>query len=229
MMGHSKNVSVNQAMTKWSDYMNSLGLGCQLGVDLPNERRGLIPVADYYEKAYKGAWNGMTILGNAIGQGEVKVTPLQLANLSAIIANGGSYFIPHVVKCVQSGDIDAKFRSKKFTKVTKEACDVVAQGMRMSAMGGVCKVLSRMPIEACGMSGAASSSGNENSIFIGYAPLDNPKIAVAVIVEGGGWGGKFAVPVGGLIMEQYLNGGLSDESKSRSKALQEEYIECNMD
>ena len=117
----------------------------------------------------------------------------------------------------------------KSTKVTKEACDVVAQGMRMSAMGGVCKVLSRMPIEACGMSSAASSSGNENSIFIGYAPVENPKIAVAVIVEGGGWGGKFAVPVGGLVMEQYLNGGLSDESKSRSKALQEEHIEYNMD
>lgn len=229
MMGHSKYVSVHNAMTKWSEYMHSLGLGYQLGVDLPNERRGLIPVADYYEKAYKGAWNGRAILGNAIGQGEVKATPLQLANLSAIIANGGSYFIPHVVKRLQSGDIDAKFKSMKSSKVTKEACDVVAQGMRMSAMGGVCKVLSRMPIEACGMSGAASSSGNENSIFIGYAPVENPKIAVAVIVEGGGWGGKFAVPVGGLVMEQYLNDGLSEESKRRSKALQEEHIEYNMD
>ncbi len=229
MMGHPKYVSVYNAMTKWSEYMHSLGLGYQLGVDLPNERRGLIPVADYYEKAYKGAWNGRTILGNAIGQGEISVTPLQLANLSAIIANGGSYFMPHVVKCIQSGDIDAKIKSMKSSKVTKEACDVVAQGMRMSAMGGVCKALSTMPIEACGMSGAASSSGNENSIFIGYAPVENPKIAVAVIVEGGGWGGKFAVPVGGLVMEQYLNGSLSEESKRRSKALQEEHIDYNMD
>ena len=229
MMGHPKYVFVYKAMTKWCEYMNSLGLGCQLGIDLPNERRGVIPVAEFYEKAYKGAWNGRTILGNAIGQGEIRVTPLQLANLSAIIANGGSYYIPHVVKCVQDVEIDEKFKSKKVAKVTKEACDVVARGMRMSVIGGVCKTLSGMPIEACGMSGAASNNGIDNSIFIGYAPVEPPKIAVAVIVEGGGWGGKFAVPIGGLVMEKYLNENLSEESMRRSKALQEEQIEYNVD
>ena len=126
----SKYGSVQNAMNTWRDYMVSMGFGYRLGIDLPGEKRGLIPNAMFYDKAYKGSWNGLTIISIAIGQGEVNATPLQIANLGATIANRGYYYTPHVVKQVQGEKLDTTYTRRHFTKASRESYDYVVQGMR---------------------------------------------------------------------------------------------------
>jgi len=211
-------------MTMWKDYMSSLGFGYKLGIDLQHENRGFIPNADYYDGVFHHQWDGSSIVNIAIGQGEVTATPLQLANLSAIIANRGHYFIPHVVKEIQGAKIDSIYTTLRQTKVNRDACDAVINGLHMSAIRGTCRDLSTLPIEACGISGTAISRGYDHSTFIGFAPMDHPKIAVAVYVENGGWGAKYGVPIGGLVMEQFLNGALSEASKDKAEQIRQENI-----
>jgi len=213
MMDNKKYKTVQEALEKWREDIISLGFGYHLGIDLPNEKRGLIPNADFYNKAYRGQWSGMTILNNAIGQGEILATPLQLANLSAIIANRGHFYTPHVVKKIQGEPINKKYKLQRDTQVSRDAYDIVIHGMRQSVLGGTCKVLSSLPIEACGVSDMASYKEKHHSVFIGFAPVEDPKIAIAVYIENGGGDAKCAVPIGGCIMEKYLNGELSDTSK----------------
>ena len=192
MIGNrAKYGSVQNAMNTWRDYMVSMGFGYKLGIDLPGERRGLIPNAAFYDRAYKGSWNGLTIISISIGQGEVNATPLQIANLGATIANRGYFYVPHVV-----------------TKV----------------LGGTCRAVGRYNFEACGKTGTAQNRGHDHSVFMGFAPMNNPKIAVAVYVENGGWGADYGVPLGGLIMEQYINGKLSPESQKRAEEFQQRRI-----
>ena len=178
--------SVQNAMNTWRDYMVSMGFGYRLGVDLPGEKRGLIPNAQFYDKAYKGSWNGLTIISIAIGQGEVNATPLQIANLGATIANRGYFYVPHVVRKVQDEPLDTTFTRKHYSKASKRCYDYVVAGMRASATGGTCKALARYDFMACGKTGTAQNRGRDHSVFMGFAPMDNPKIAVAVYVENGG-------------------------------------------
>jgi len=220
----SKYGTVQNAMNTWRDYMVSMGFGYRLGIDLPGEKRGLIPNAQFYDKAYKGSWNGLTIISIAIGQGEVNATPLQIANLGATIANRGWYYVPHVVKKVQGEPLDTTFTRKHYSKAGRTAYDYVVQGMRASALGGTCHELSRYNFEACGKTGTAQNRGHDHSVFMGFAPMNNPKIAVAVYVENGGWGATFGVPIGGLIMEQYINGKLSEASLQKAEAIQHKVI-----
>ena len=220
----SKYGSVQNAMNTWRDYMVSMGFGYKLGVDLPGEKRGLIPNADFYDRAYKGSWNGLTIISISIGQGEVLLTPLQIANLGATIANRGYYYVPHVVRKVQGEPLDTAFTRRHFTKANARAYDFVVQGMRSSALGGTCHALAHYDFQACGKTGTAQNRGHDHSVFMGFAPMDKPKIAVAVYVENGGWGATYGVPIGGLIMEQYIHGKLSEASMKKAESFQNRHI-----
>ncbi len=220
----SKYGSVQNAMNKWRDYMVSMGFGYKLGIDLPGEKRGLIPNAAFYDKAYKGSWNGLTIISISIGQGEVNATPLQIANLGATIANRGWFITPHVVKGIQGDHLDSIYTKRRYTMASREAYDYVVKGMRASATGGTCKALAHYDFMACGKTGTAQNRGHDHSVFMGFAPMDHPKIAVAVYVENGGWGATYGVPLGGLIMEQYINGKLSEASMKKADEFQHRHI-----
>lgn len=225
MIGNrSKYGSVQNAMNTWRDYMVSMGFGYKLGIDLPGEKRGLIPNAEFYDKAYRGSWNGLTIISISIGQGEVNATPLQIANLGATIANRGYFYVPHVVRKVQGEPLDTTYTTRHYTKATKKAYDYVVEGMRASVLGGTCRALAKYDFMACGKTGTAQNRGHDHSVFMGFAPMNNPKIAVAVYVENGGWGADYGVPLGGLIMEQYIHGKLSEESKKKADEFQHRHI-----
>jgi penicillin-binding protein 2 len=225
MIGNrQKYPTVQIAMNKWRDYMVSMGFGYRLGIDLPGERRGLIPNAMFYDKAYKGSWNGLTIISISIGQGEVNATPLQIANLGATIANRGYFITPHVVKKIEDNQLDTLYSKRRYTMASKQAYETVVQGMRSAALGGTCHELAKYDFMACGKTGTAQNRGHDHSVFMGFAPMDDPKIAVAVYVENGGWGATYGVPIGGLIMEQYLHGELSEASKAKAQEIQDKRI-----
>jgi len=225
MIGNrQKYPTVQVAMNTWRDYMVSMGFGYKLGVDLPGERRGLIPNALFYDNAYKGSWNGLTIISISIGQGEVNATPLQIANLGATIANRGYYITPHVVKSIEDGELDTLYTRPHYTKASAQAYEYIVQGMRSAALGGTCHELAKYDFMPCGKTGTAQNRGHDHSVFMGFAPMDDPKIAVAVYVENGGWGATYGVPIGGLIMEQYLHGELSEASQARANDIQEKRI-----
>ena len=225
MIGNKRKYhSVQTAMDTWRDYMKSMGFGYKLGIDLPGEKRGLIPNAAYYDKAYKGSWNGLTIISISIGQGEVNLTPLQIANLGAPIANRGYYYVPHVVRKVKGEPLDTLYTRRHQTMATRRAYDYVVAGMRSSALRGTCKMLARYDFEPCGKTGTAQNRGHDHSVFMGFAPMNNPKIAIAVYVENGGWGADYGLPIGGLMMEQYLKGKLSPASESQATAMQNRRI-----
>ena len=216
--------NVQEAMNTWRDYMVSMGFGYKLGVDLPGEKRGLIPNAAFYDKAYKGSWNGLTVISISIGQGEVNLTPLQIANLSATIANRGYYYVPHVVRKVQGEQLDTLYRRKHYTKASRKAYEYVVQGMRASVVGGTCHAANRADYLVCGKTGTAQNRGQDHSVFMGFAPMDNPKIAIAVYVENGAFGATYGVPIGSLMMEQYINGKLSPMSEAQASVYQSRRI-----
>lgn len=224
MNNRKKYPTVQDAMTTWKDYMVSMGFGYQLGLDLPGENRGMIPNAAYYDKWYKGSWNGVTIISIAIGQGEVCLTPLQIANLGATIANRGYYITPHVVKEVQGEPLDTAFTKKHYTKVSPSNYNYVVEGMRKAVTGGTCRSANTSMYEVCGKTGTAQNMGRDHSAFMGFAPKDNPKIAVAVYVENGGFGATYGVPIGALIMEQFINGKLSESSQARAREFENRHI-----
>ncbi|MBR6120990.1 MAG: penicillin-binding protein 2 [Prevotella sp.] len=224
MIGNKKYGSVQKAMDTWRDYMVSMGFGYKLGIDLPGEKRGLIPNAQFYDKAYKGSWNGLTIISISIGQGEVNLTPLQIANLGATIANRGYFLTPHVVKKVEGEPLDTTFTKRHYTKASRTAYDYVVQGMRASALGGTCHALAHYDFMACGKTGTAQNRGHDHSVFMGFAPMDDPKIAIAVYVENGGWGATYGVPIGGLMMEQFIHGSLSEASEKKASEIQNKRI-----
>ncbi len=207
--------STHVAMSTWRDYMVSMGFGYKLGVDLPSEARGMIPNAEFYDKHYKGAWKGLTVISISIGQGEVTLTPLQIANLGATIANRGWYIKPHIVKEVQDDTISSIYYKRNYTMVSPVHYETICQGMENAVRGGTCRSAYTPQYVICGKTGTAQNRGHDHSVFMGFAPRENPKIAVAVYVENGGWGATYGVPFGALIMEQYINGHLSEASKQK--------------
>ena len=219
MFGDRKYGSPQNAITVWKDHMVSQGFGYKLGVDLPGEKRGLIPNAQFYDKAYRGHWNGLTVISISIGQGEILSTPLQIANLGATIANRGYFVTPHIVKEIQDNQLDSIYRVPRYTTIEKRHYESVVEGMRGAATGGTCRMLSVMvpDLEACGKTGTAQNRGHDHSVFMGFAPMNKPKIAIAVYVENGGWGATYGVPFGALMMEQYLKGKLSPENELRAE------------
>ena len=225
MLGNRKKYkNVQEGMNTWRDYMVSMGFGYKLGIDLSGEKRGLIPNAQYYDKAYRGSWNALTVISIAIGQGEVLLTPLQIANLGATIANRGYFYTPHVVKKVKGEQLEAKFREKHYTKASRRAYEYIVAGMRRAATGRTCRSADSADYEVCGKTGTAQNHGQDHSIFMGFAPMNNPKIAIAVYVENGGFGADYGVPIGALMMEQYIKGKLSPESEKRATDFQRRRI-----
>ena len=226
MLGNRKKYkNIQQAITTWKDYMVSMGFGYKLGVDLPGEARGMIPNAQFYDKAYKESWNALGVISIAIGQGEVTLTPLQIANLGATIANRGYYITPHIVKGIEDGHIADSLKVKHYTKVEKQYYEMVVEGMRKAVLGGTCRGANTSQYAVCGKTGTAQNRGKDHSAFMGFAPMDKPKIAVAVYVENGGFGATFGVPIGALIMEQYINGELSPASQAKAAAFQSRHID----
>lgn len=226
MLGNRKRYSnVQEAMTRWKDYMVSMGFGYPLGVDLPGEKRGMIPNADFYDKAYKGSWNGLTVISISIGQGEVNLTPMQIANLGATIANRGYYIVPHIVKEVQGEPLDTLYTTKHYTMVDRANYETVVQGMRSAVTGGTCRGANSPWYEVCGKTGTAQNPhGQDHSAFLGFAPKDNPKIAICVYVENGGFGAYYGVPIGALMMEQYINGHLSPSSETTAQQFEQKHL-----
>lgn len=225
MIGNKKKYgSVQNAMNTWRDYMVSMGFGYKLGIDLPGEKRGLIPNADFYDDAYRKSWNGLTIISISIGQGEVTLTPLQIANLGATIANRGYYHIPHVVRKVEGEPLDTVYTRRHYTKAGRAAYETVVAGMRGAVLRGTCRAANRSDYEVCGKTGTAQNRGQDHSVFMGFAPKDDPKIAIAVYVENGGFGAEYGVPIGSLMMEQYINGKLSEESMKKADDFQHRRI-----
>lgn len=220
----TKYANVQEAMTRWKDYMVSMGFGYPLGIDLPGEKRGMIPNAAFYDKAYRGSWNGLTVISIAIGQGEVNATPLQIANLAATIANRGYYVTPHVVKQIQDTPLDTLYTRRHYTMASRKNYELVVQGMRKAVLEGTCRRANSPYYEVCGKTGTAQNRGHDHSAFMGFAPMNDPKIAIAVYVENGGWGATYGVPIGALMMEQYLRGELSPESQKLADEFQKKRI-----
>ena len=216
-------------MNTWRDYLVSMGFGYPLGVDLPGEKRGLIPNAQFYDNAYKSGWNGLTIISIAIGQGEVNATPLQIANLAATIANRGYFITPHVVHEIENEPLDTLYTTRRYSKAPQWAYELIAKGMRSAALGGTCKALAHYDFMPCGKTGTAQNKGHDHSVFMGFAPMDSAKIAVAVYVENGGWGATYGVPIGGLIMERFLKGQLSEASERKATEIQNRRINYGAD
>lgn len=226
MFGNRKKYSsVQDAMTRWKDYMVSMGFGYKLGIDLPSEARGMIPNAQYYDKAYRGSWSGLTVVSISIGQGEVLLTPLQIANLGATIANRGYYITPHVVKHVEGAQLADSLLERHKTMVDSKYYEYIVGGMRKAVTGGTCRAADNSMYEVCGKTGTAQNPhGKDHSAFMGFAPMNDPKIAIAVYVENGGWGANYGVPLGALMMEQYINGGLSPESERKAEEFQHKHV-----
>ncbi len=224
MIGSEKFGSSQEAFTRWKDHMVSMGFGYRLGIDLPGEARGFIPNSAFYDKWYGGRWNGLTIISVSIGQGEVTLTPLQIANLGATIANRGYYIAPHVVKGIEDEPLDSIYTTRKYTMVDKKHYETVVLGMREAVLNGTCRAANLPDIEVCGKTGTAQNRGKDHSAFMGFAPMDDPKIAVAVYVENGGFGAVYGVPIGALIMEKYLTGTLTEESEKKANDIQQRVI-----
>lgn len=221
----------------WSSHLKSFGLGDFLGYDLPPGRKGLVPTTKYYKRYYpNGGWRSSTIISNSIGQGEVLMTPIQLANMMATVANEGYYYTPHVIKKIKGQQIDEKFTTKHYTTIDKQYFKPVIDGLFDVYNLGTAKSLRIEGIEICGKTGTAENYTKINgvktqltdhSIFVAFAPRNDPKIAIAVFVENGYWGARWAGPIASLMIEKYLRGTITRtdlETKMLTKGLEEEYL-----
>ena len=224
MFASEKYSGTKEAMNLWRDYMVSMGFGYKLGVDLPGEVRGMIPNADYYTSHHGSGWNALRVISISIGQGEVTLTPLQIANLGATIANRGTFITPHIVKSIDEGELDSLYTTPRKTMVSARVYEDIVDGMRMAVLNGTCRSANIPDIEVCGKTGTAQNRGKDHSVFMGFAPRKNPKIAIAVYVENGGFGATYGVPIGALLMEQYINGELSYDSKVKAKEFENRKI-----
>ncbi|QEE49244.1 penicillin-binding protein 2 [Flavobacterium alkalisoli] len=231
-----KFASPKEGVDVWSNHLKSFGLGNFLGYDLPPGRKGLIPNGDYYDHWYpNGGWRSSTIISNAIGQGEVKMTPIQLANMMAAVANEGYYYTPHIIKKIQGDKIDEKFTTKHYTTIDKEHFKPVIDGLFDVYNLGTARGLRVEGIEICGKTGTAENFTKINgkrtqltdhSIFVAFAPKNDPKIAIAVFVENGYWGARWAGPIASLMIEKYLKGEITRkdlETKMLTQGLKAEY------
>jgi len=196
----------------WRKHVLSFGLGTKYNTDLPVEYTGIVPTRSFYDKYYgENRWKSLTIISMAIGQGELGATPLQLANMTATIANRGFYYPPHLVKAIDKKSITSRFSKKRSTSINREYFDIVVDGMAMVFEQGGTGYRSRHDsIVMCGKTGTAQNPhGEDHSIFICFAPKENPKIALAVFIENAGGGSKYAAPIASLMVEQYLLDSIS--------------------
>ena len=221
--------TIQESYGMWAKYCNSFGLGIRTGVDLPSEVNGNIPSVHYYNKIYgENGWHSATILSLGIGQGEILVTPIQLANMYACISNQGFYITPHIVKKITDPETN-KDRTHKFEKhialVDQSHFPPVIEGLFQVVEAGTARAAHVNGITLCGKTGTAQNPhGDNHSIFAGFAPKDNSKIAIAVLVENGGYGAEFAAPIASLLVEKYLN----DTIQTSRLPLEKRMIEGNL-
>ena len=201
---------LGEAFDHWRQYLVAFGFGNKLGIDLPNELAGNIPSRSYYDRYYgKDRWKALTVISLAIGQGEIGATPLQMANMAAVIANRGSFYIPHVVKKIgDDGSPAPLYLQKYITGISPENFEPVIEGMEGAVNGGAGSTARGARLDSiiiCGKTGTAQNPhGKDHSIFVAFAPKDNPQIAIAVYVENAGFGSTFAAPIASLMIEEYL-------------------------
>lgn len=228
ILENKKYENIGEALDKWNEYVQSFGFGHKLGSDFPAELGGTIPTSKLYNKRYgKNRWKFPTIVSISIGQGEVGVTPLQIANLCATVANRGWYKIPHIIKASEGVEIDPKYYERQYTMVDTTNFKKVIHGMWRAVnsgygSGGTASVAAVEGLDICGKTGTAQNPrGADNSVFICFAPENDPKIAVAAYVENGGFGATWAAPIASLLIEKYLNGEISEPRKDLEKKMME--------
>ena len=218
-----------EGLDHWNEYVKSFGFGRKLGSDFPAELSGSIPSARTYNRAYgRGRWNSTTVISLSIGQGEILATPMHLANLCATIANRGHYYIPHIIKASEGVEIDPRFYEPQYTMVDTTHFPKVVKGMWLAVnapagSGGTARIAHVDSLDICGKTGTAQNPrGADNSVFICFAPMDNPKIALAAYVENGGFGASYAAPIASLMAEKYLKG------KTSRPQLEERMMQANL-
>ena len=204
-----------RALNRWAEYMRSFGLGRPLGVDLPNEAAGIVPDSANIRLTHR-RWNGTTLMWVGMGQGEIHTTPLQLCNLAAVIANRGYYLTPHIHAATPDRPLAQKFTEKHIAMGSPKAYDIVVKGMRACVVNGTAASINTPGYAICGKTGTAENEGEDHSIFMAFAPMKEPRIAVAVYVENGGFGADLSAPLASLLIEQYLTGKLSPRSEKHA-------------
>ena len=207
-----------KGMNIWSNHIKSFGMGNYLGYDHPTGQKGFIPNSDYYDYWYpKQRWGATTSLSNSIGQGEVLTTPIQLANMVATIANRGYFYKPHFVKKIQKDSLNKKYRTPNYSTIDSIHYEPVVEGMSNVVKWGTARIARVPGVEVCGKTGTVENFTKidgekvqltDHSMFVAFAPRENPKIAVAVFVENGYWGGRWAAPIASLVIEKYLTGNV---------------------
>jgi penicillin-binding protein 2 len=197
---------VDTTFSIWRSEVSKFGLGARLGVDMPNEGKGNLPTAAHYDKIYhKGGWRSSTVVSLAIGQGELEATPLQLANIECTIANHGFYYKPHLIKGIGDKDVvKPEYTLKNYVGISASNFEPLIDGMQAVVDHGTAAASKIPGIVMCGKTGTAQVHGEDNSVFVAFAPRDNPKIAIAVIVENAGQGAHWAAPIASYIVEKYL-------------------------
>jgi penicillin-binding protein 2 len=224
-----------EGVNRWREHLKKFGLGNYLGYDLPIGKKGFIPNSNYYDRWYqKGRWGGTTIISNAIGQGEILTTPIQMANFTAAIANRGYFIKPHFKKSFSQKEKDLLF-TKNYTLIEPQHFETVIEGMYQVVEKGTAKIARIKGIEVCGKTGTVENfvrlnnektQLSDHSIFIAFAPKDDPKIAITVFVENGYWGGRWAAPIASLMIEKYLTGTVKRkwlENRMLEGSLMDEY------
>lgn len=223
ILENKRYANVNESFARWEEYVRSFGFGAPLGCDLPGELGGNVPKAERYNKIYgKGHWRFETVVSLSIGQGELGVTPLQIANLGATIANRGWYITPHIIR-----DTAERYNTPHYTEVSPDQFENVVQGMWMAVnkpveYGATASLAAVKGLEICGKTGTAENPhGADHSVFICFAPRENPEIAVAAYVENAGFGATWACPIASLMVEKYLNGEISPSREWLEKQVRE--------
>jgi penicillin-binding protein 2 len=206
----------HEGLANFNKYCTEMGLGMKLGIDYPNESAGNIPTPEYYDKVYPkklGGWRSPTIMSVGIGQGELQLTTLQMANLAALIANKGYWYPPHLAKKFKDNTpIPQRFREKRTISIDKKHFETVIEGMAKCVIKGTATSCAIPDIQVCGKTGTSQNPhGDDHSVFFAFAPKENPKIAIAVYVENAGWGSSYAAPIASLMIEKYINRSIRPE------------------
>jgi penicillin-binding protein 2 len=208
IIDQNKFATTEDGFVNWRNHVLTFGIGKRLYSDLPQELKGNVPTVEYYDKYFgKGKWKSSTIVSLSIGQGELGITPLQMANTMCIISNKGYFYVPHIVKKINSKqNPDTAFYKKNFTDIDIDYYEMIIEGMAKVVESGTAAGSKIEGIDICGKTGTAQNPhGKDHSLFVGYAPRENPKIAIGVMVENGGWGASWAAPIASLMIEKYLN------------------------
>ena len=212
----TKYANTRESFDVWRDHMVNMGFGYRLGIDLPSEKRGFIPNSKFYSTVFNTErWHVHNIISISIGQGEILTTPLQIANLGATIANRGYFYTPHVVSEVKNGNLESVFTTKHETGIDRAHYELTVKGMADAVTVGTCRGINLEPlVEVCGKTGTSENPhGDDHSLFMGFAPKDNPEVAIAVIVENGRYGATNAVPIARLMLQKYFRGEIPESDK----------------